>query len=260
MGAWAHGRMGAWAEKVCTHWRLGTLMFIPAIDLKDGQVVQLVQGKRLALASDDVFAWVERFKNYPKVQVIDLDGALESGANDFLVRRICKHLPCRVGGGIRSIARAESVLEAGATHVIVSSVLFRDARLDLDFARALADRVGRERIIAAVDSFGGKVVIRGWTEATLLTAPEAAQELEPFCGEFLYTHVDTEGLMRGIDMTAVSAVRQATSRPLTAAGGITTREEILALDAMGVDAVVGMAVYTGTLSLDDEALRPPAAR
>jgi phosphoribosylformimino-5-aminoimidazole carboxamide ribotide isomerase len=232
-------------------------MFIPAIDLKDGQVVQLIQGKRLALASDDVFAWVERFASYPKVQVIDLDGALESGANDFLVRRICKHLPCRVGGGIRSIARAERVLEAGATHVIVSSALFRGGRVDKDFARDLAGRVGRDRVIAAVDSFGGRVVTRGWTETTSITTIEAVRELDAYCGEFLYTHVDTEGLMRGIDMTAVAAVRQATDKPLTAAGGITTREEILALDAMGVDAVVGMAVYTGTLSLDDEALRPP---
>jgi phosphoribosylformimino-5-aminoimidazole carboxamide ribotide isomerase len=231
-------------------------MFIPAIDLKGGQVVQLVQGKRLALASDDVFAWVERFAKYPKVQVIDLDGALESGANDLLVRRICKHLPCRVGGGIRTIERAQTLLDAGARAVIVSSALFRDGQVDVDFARRLAERVGRDRIIAAVDSFGGKVVIRGWTEATACTPAEAARTLAPYCGELLYTHVDTEGLMRGIDMDAVRAVRDATDLPLTAAGGITTREEILALDALGVDAVIGMAVYTGTLSLDDEALRP----
>jgi phosphoribosylformimino-5-aminoimidazole carboxamide ribotide isomerase len=231
-------------------------MFIPAIDLKGGQVVQLIQGKRLAIASDDVFAWVERFAKYPKVQVIDLDGALESGANDALVRRICASLPCRVGGGIRTIERAEALLAAGARQVIVSSALFRAGQVDIDFARALAERVGRERVIAAVDSFGGKVVIRGWTEATACTAVEAARTLAPFCGEFLYTHVDTEGLMRGIDMAAVKAVRNASDLPLTAAGGITTREEILALDAIGVDAVVGMAVYTGTLSLDDDALRP----
>ncbi len=232
-------------------------MLIPSIDLKDGQVVQLVQGKRLALASDDVFAWVRKFERYPKVQVIDLDGALESGANDFLVRRICKHLPARVGGGIRSVERAQAVLAAGATHVIVSSALFKDGQLDLDFARKLALAVGVGKIIAAVDSFEGKVVIRGWRESTLMTAADAAGALEPYCAEFLYTHVDTEGLMRGIDMSAVQAVRQATARPLTAAGGITTKEEILALDAMNVDAVVGMAIYTGTLSLDDPALQPP---
>lgn len=232
-------------------------MLIPSIDLKGGQVVQLVQGRDLALASDDVFAWVKKFERYPKVQLIDLDGALESGANDFLVRRVCKHLRCRVGGGVRSVERAQTILSAGATHVIVSSALFRDGLLDLDFAERLAAAVGVERVICAVDSFGGKIVIRGWRESTSMTAVEAVKTLEPFCSEFLYTHVDTEGLMGGIDMGAVQAVRAATSRALTAAGGITTKEEIVALDALKIDAVVGMAIYTGTLSLEDPALQPP---
>lgn len=232
-------------------------MLIPSIDLKGGQVVQLVQGRDLALASDDVFAWVKKFERYPKVQLIDLDGALESGANDFLVRRVCKHLRCRVGGGVRSVERAQTILSAGATHVIVSSALFRDGQLDLDFAERLAAAVGVERVICAVDSFGGKIVIRGWRESTSMTAVEAVKTLEPFCSEFLYTHVDTEGLMGGIDMGAVQAVRAATSRALTAAGGITTKEEIVALDALKIDAVVGMAIYTGTLSLEDPALQPP---
>jgi phosphoribosylformimino-5-aminoimidazole carboxamide ribotide isomerase len=233
-------------------------MLIPSIDLKGGQVVQLVQGRDLALASDDVFAWVRKFEGYPKVQLIDLDGALESGANDFLVRRICKHLRCRVGGGVRSVERAQTVLSAGATHVIVSSSLFRDGTLDLDFAKRLADTVGVDRVIGAVDSFAGKVVIRGWRESTSMTAVDAVKALEPYCSEFLYTHVDTEGLMRGIDMAAVEAVRAATTRALTAAGGITTKAEILALSALKIDAVVGMAIYTGTLSLDDPDLQPPA--
>lgn len=235
-------------------------MFIPAIDLKGGQVVQLVQGKRLALASDDIDAWVRKFANYPKVQLIDLDGALETGANDAIVRRICAQLPCRVGGGVRTIARARALVDAGAREVIVSSALFKDGRVDLAFAQALAEAIGVERIVAAVDSAGGKVVIRGWTEATQLTAVEAVRALEPFCAGFLYTHVDTEGLMQGIDMDAVRAVRAATGKPLTAAGGIRTREEILTLDALGIDAVVGMAVYTGALSLDDPALQPAMPR
>lgn len=224
-------------------------MLIPSIDLKSGQVVQLVQGKRLALASDDVFAWVERFRGFPKVQVIDLDGAMEAGANDFLVRRICHDLPCRVGGGVRTVERATQLLEAGAHAVIVSSALFREGKPDLAFAERLAAAVGPERVIAAVDSSGGRVVIRGWTEATATTAVEAARAFEPFCGEFLYTHVDTEGLMGGIPMEAVREVRDATSRRLVAAGGITTQQEIDALDEMGVDAVVGMAVYTGRLDI-----------
>lgn len=222
-------------------------MLIPSIDLKGGQVVQLVQGKRLALASDDVFAWVERFRGFAKVQLIDLDGALESGANDFLVRRICHDLPCRVGGGVRTVERARQLLDAGARAVIVSSALFRDGRPDLAFAERLARAVGPEHVIAAVDSSGGRVVIRGWTEATSTTAVDAARAFEPYCAEFLYTHVDTEGLMGGIPMDAVREVRAATSRRLTAAGGITTQAEIDALDEMGVDAVVGMAIYTGRL-------------
>jgi phosphoribosylformimino-5-aminoimidazole carboxamide ribotide isomerase len=224
-------------------------MLIPAIDLRDGQVVQLVQGKRLALATDDWQSWVEKFRPFPKVQLIDLDAAMERGANEPLLRKICTEKACRVGGGIRSVARAQHVLSLGATHVIVSSALFKAGQLDLEFAARLVDAVGRERIIAAVDSSQGVVTIRGWQEATAVTAVEAAKALEPYCDEFLYTNVDTEGLMAGIPMDAVRAVRDATSRRVVAAGGITTQEEIDHLDAIGVDAVVGMAIYTGRLAL-----------
>ena len=225
-------------------------MLIPSIDLKGGRVVQLVQGERLAIESDDLDGWVARFSGFPKVQLIDLDAAMGSGTNDTLVRQVAPRLRSRVGGGIRSIERAREVLDYGAVAIIVSSSLFRNGQPDLAFARSLADAVGPERVIAAVDSRGGRVVIRGWTEPVDVTAAEAARALEPYCGEFLYTHVDREGLMSGTDITAVQAVAQATSRPVTAAGGITTREEIDTLDAAGIDAVVGMALYTGTLSLN----------
>ncbi len=225
-------------------------MLIPAIDLKGGQVVQLVQGKRLALATDDWEGWLERFAAFPKLQLIDLDAAMETGANEPLMQAICARRPCRVGGGIRTVERARHVLGLGATHVIVSSALFRDGDIDLDFARQLAEAVGRERVIAAVDSSQGRVTIRGWQETTNVTAAEAARALEPYCDEFLYTHVDTEGLMQGIPLDAVEAVRRATTRRVVAAGGITTQEEIDTLDRMGVDAVVGMAIYTGRLKVD----------
>ena len=228
-------------------------MLIPSIDLKGGRVVQLVQGERLAIESDDLDGWISRFSRYSKVQLIDLDAALGSGTNDQLVRQVALRLPCRVGGGIRSVERAREVLGYGALAVIVSSALFRNGRPDLEFARSLAAAVGVDRVIAAVDSKGGRVVIRGWTEPVEVTAVEAAQALEPYCGEFLYTHVDREGLMTGTDMAAVHAVAAATRRPVTAAGGITTRAEIEALDAAGIDAVVGMAIYTGTLALDEDA-------
>jgi phosphoribosylformimino-5-aminoimidazole carboxamide ribotide isomerase len=225
-------------------------MLIPSIDLQGGKIVQLVQGERLAVQTDDVDAWVARFTGYPKVQLIDLDAAKGEGDNSALVARICGLLPCRVGGGIRTVERAEATLAAGATKVILGSSLFRDGAVDVDFAGCLSERVGRERLIAAVDGRGGRVVVHGWRTELELTPADAMQRLEPFFSEFLYTHVDLEGLMRGTDMAAISALRAATRRALTAAGGITTREEIDQLEAMGVDAVVGMAIYTGRLSLE----------
>jgi len=226
-------------------------MLIPSIDLQGGRIVQLVQGERLALEATDPEPWLARFARFPRVQLIDLDAAKGEGDNAELVAMICGRLPCRVGGGIRSIDRAEVVLDAGAHAVIVSSALFRDGGVDLDFAAALAEAIGPERVVAAVDSRGGHVAIHGWRTVLPITAVDAVRALEPFCGEFLYTHVDTEGLMRGTDMAAILAVRRATTRRLTAAGGITTRDEIDRLHAEGVDAVVGMAIYTGQLALDD---------
>jgi phosphoribosylformimino-5-aminoimidazole carboxamide ribotide isomerase len=225
-------------------------MLIPSIDLKGGAVVQLVQGERLAIRDDDVFRWVRRFERFPKVQVIDLDAAMGAGDNLDLVRQIAGALSCRVGGGIRTVARAQDILAAGAQQVIIGSALFKDGRPNVEFARTLAEAVGADRVIAAVDSRGGHVVIHGWKTALPVTAVEAVHAFEPYCGEFLYTHVDTEGLMGGTDKAAILAVRRATTRRVTAAGGITTRAEIDELDAAGVDAVVGMALYTGALDVD----------
>lgn len=223
-------------------------MLIPSIDLQRGRIVQLVQGEKLAVESNDVEAWISRFSGYPKVQLIDLDAAKAEGRNDALVREICGRLPCRVGGGIRSIERAREVLAMGATHVILSSAFFTALGPDLDFAGALADAVGRERIIAAVDSRGGRVAIHGWRTVLEVRTVDAVRALEPYVDEFLYTHVDLEGLMRGTDLDAVQAVRASTSRPVTAAGGISSHEEVAKLDALGVDAVVGMAIYTGRMN------------
>src|SRR5438046_174218 len=225
-------------------------MLIPSIDLQGGAVVQLIQGERLAIRDDDVFRWVRRFERFPKVQVIDLDAATGVGDNLAIVRQIASSLSCRVGGGIRTIARAEDVLAAGAQQIIAGSALFKNGQPDLGFAKALAGAVGVDRVIAAVDSRGGHVVIHGWKTSLALTAVDAVRALEPYCGEFLYTHVDTEGLMGGTNMDAIRSVRAATTRRVTAAGGITTQKEIDDLDAIGVDAVVGMAIYSGALNPD----------
>ena len=225
-------------------------MLIPSIDLQNGAVVQLVQGERLAIRDDDIFKWVRKFERFPKVQVIDLDAAMGRGDNLAIVRQIAPALSCQVGGGIRTVERAKEVLAAGARKIIASSALFKDGTPNLEFANQLADGVGVDQVIGAVDSKGGQVVIHGWKTALPITAADAVKALEPFCGEFLYTHVDNEGLMRGTNFEAILAVRDATRRRVTAAGGITTREEIDDLDALGVDAVVGMALYTGALKLE----------
>ena len=232
-------------------------MLIPAIDLQGGAVVQLVQGERLAIRDDDVFRWVRRFARFPKVQVIDLDAAMGRGDNVAVVRQIAGSLTCRVGGGIRSIERARDILSAGAQAVIAGSALFKDGQPDLDFARRMADAIGAERLIAAVDSRGGQVVVHGWKTPLPLTAVEAVRALEPYCAEFLYTYVDAEGLMGGTNIPAILEVRRATTRRVTAAGGITTQNEIDTLHAQGVDAVAGMAVYTGALKLGDLDGEPP---
>ncbi len=224
-------------------------MLIPSIDLQNGHVVQLVQGDKLAITAPDAEPWIVKFSGFPRVQLIDLDAAMGRGDNAAIVADICRRLPCRVGGGIRSVARAQAVLAGGAHAVIASSALFKDGGVDVAFAASLADAVGAEHVIAAVDSRGGHVAIHGWKTVLPITAVEAARALEPYCAEFLYTHVDAEGLMQGTNMPAILDVRRATSRRLTAAGGITTWAEIDALDAAGVDAVVGMAVYTGQLPL-----------
>lgn len=222
---------------------------IPSIDLQGGRIVQLVQGERLAVESSDIDGWIERFRGRSKVQLIDLDAAKQQGSNDELVRQICSQLPCRVGGGIRSLDRARRVLDAGATEVIVGSALFTSNRIDFAFAADLEEAFGHERLIAAVDGRGGRVAVNGWRSMLPITPLEAICGLEPFFGEFLYTHVDREGLMQGTDLDAISVLRAATARRLTAAGGITTADEIWRLDALGVDAVVGMAIYTGRLDV-----------
>lgn len=227
-------------------------MLIPSIDLQGGRIVQLVQGEHLAVESSDIDAWVRRFSRYRKVQLIDLDAAKGEGENRDLVSQICARLPCRVGGGIRTVDRAREVLALGATRVIIGSALFRDGRVDDEFARTLSDAIGRDRVIAAVDSRAGGVVTHGWRTRLALSAVDAVRALEPFVAEFLYTHVDREGLMQGTDISAVRAVRSATNRAVTAAGGITTPAEVDELHAMGVDAVVGMAIYTGRFTLPED--------
>ena len=224
-------------------------MLIPSIDLQGGRIVQLVQGERLALESDDFDGWIAKFASFSAVQLIDLDAAKNAGDNAPLVASICGRLPCRVGGGIRDAERAHAVLAAGARKVIVGSALFRGGDPDLGLAQALSDRFGADRLIAAVDARGGRVVIDGWRTQLRISPVDAVHALEAFFGEFLFTNVDVEGLMQGIDRDAIAAVRHATTRAVTAAGGVTTQDEVDWLASIGVDAVAGMAIYTGRLKI-----------
>ena len=220
-------------------------MLIPSIDLMGGKVVQLVQGKKKALEFDDSEEWVARFSKYPLVQLIDLDAAMGKGNNSALVAEIARRLPCQVGGGIRSLEAARAMLDTGAKRVIVASALFADGRLDERFAEALADGVRNNQLVFALDAIGGRVAIHGWRKLTEVTPLEMIRSLDAYCAAFLYTHVDTEGLLQGFPQDVIRPLREATTRQLIAAGGIRSQDEIDALHAIGVDAVVGMAIYSG---------------
>lgn len=223
-------------------------MLIPSIDLMEGKIVQLIQGSKKALESTDLETWIERFSRYPLVQLIDLDAAMGKESNQTLVERFVARLPCQVGGGIRSVGAAQGMLRSGARRIIIGSSLIRDGQINTGFAEEMAREVGLERLVFAIDSRGGKVAIGGWTQTTEISPMEMMRALEPWCAAFLYTHIDTEGLMQGIPFDVVSRLRHASKRQLIVAGGITSAAEVDRLDCIGVDAVVGMAIYTGKLN------------
>jgi len=222
-------------------------MLIPSIDLMGGKIVQLVQGEKKKLEFDNFDYWIDRFSSYPVVQLIDLDAARGAGDNRSLVQQIVSRLNCQVGGGIRNLETARELLNIGARKVIIGSALLTEGRINQEYARLLADTLPRSALMFALDSRGGRVAIDGWRTQTAVTAFDMIRELEPFCESFLYTHIDTEGLMGGIPMDTVQAIRSATRRHLVVAGGITEQWEIDTLDALGIDAVVGMALYAGKI-------------
>ena len=225
-------------------------MLIPSIDLLGGRIVQLVQGEKLRLAFDDFEYWIEKFSRFPLVQLIDLDAAMRQGDNSDLVAQIAKRLPCQAGGGIHSIERARQVLDAGAQRVIIGSALFSsEGAVNTGFAAGLAEAIGPARIVAGIDTKNGRIAVKGWKAQVALTPDEAIPQLDPYASAFLYTHVDGEGLMQGFPMETAARLRKLTDRQLIVAGGIRSQQEVDALDALGADAVVGMAVYTELLAV-----------
>lgn len=228
-------------------------MLIPCIDLQGGQAVQLVHGRRRELAVADVFGLLHKFRKYPWLHVIDLDAAIGKGSNDDLARALCTQaritfgMKVRFGGGIRTIPRAKKVAEWETSQIIVGSAVFRGGKVNLRFLRQLERAVNRKRIVIALDTSKGRITIHGWRRRIVLQTEEVMAQLEPFCAGFLCTDVEREGTMMGANMKWYQKLREATRHLIIAAGGISTKREIAALDEIGMDAAVGMALYKNRL-------------
>jgi phosphoribosylformimino-5-aminoimidazole carboxamide ribotide isomerase len=226
-------------------------VIIPCIDLMDGKVVQLVQGREKALEGDAPLTMLERFAAFPEIQVIDLDAAMDRGSNDAIVEMLASRSVARVGGGVRTPDRASKLIAQGAHKVIVGTSAFTSAGVNYALLGDINAAVSAERIVIALDSKGGRVVVKGWKESIGLRAEDVLRDLEPYCSGFLCTYVDKEGMMQGTDLGWFRRLRAATSHEITAAGGITTLDDIRALQAMNVHAALGMAIYTGRLNLKE---------
>ena len=218
-------------------------MIIPCIDLMGGKVVQLIQGREKFLELPDPLAVLAKFADYPQIQVIDLDGALGRGDHSEIIRELCRRKPCRVGGGIRTVEKAVQVIAGGALKVIIGSSAFTSDGINSAFLENLLAALPREKLMIAVDCLGDRVAIRGWRETLPLSSAQALGQLEPYCSEFLCTYIDAEGKLQGTNLAWFKNLRAATQLPVTAAGGITTDEEIKALEEIGMNAALGMAIY-----------------
>jgi phosphoribosylformimino-5-aminoimidazole carboxamide ribotide isomerase len=217
----------------------------------DGKVVQLVQGREKALEGKSLDEMLQMFEGFPHIQVIDLDAAIGQGSNDDLVEYLARRATIRVGGGVRTVERAQTLRAQGAYRVIVGTAAFSSDGPNTAFLEALAAKIGPDNITLALDSKDGRIVVKGWREATQYTAVEMAAQLEPYCSGFLCTYVDKEGMMQGTDLDWFRRLRAATDLDITAAGGITTMDDIRALTAMRIHCAVGMAIYTGRLDLNE---------
>jgi phosphoribosylformimino-5-aminoimidazole carboxamide ribotide isomerase len=226
-------------------------VLIPSIDLMGGKIVQLVQGARKELEFDDFEVWAARFANFPLVQLIDLDAAMGRDPNSKLIEFFVTRLPCQVGGGIRSLQEARRILQLGAQRVILGSALVQNGKINIALAKQFALELGESKLVFGIDAKAGKIAIRGWREITEISPIQMIKVLDPFCSAFLYTHIDTEGLMTGLPLEAIRPLREATSKQLIVAGGIATSAEVEHLHQLGIDAVVGMALYSGRMTLPD---------
>lgn len=226
-------------------------MIIPCIDLMDGKVVQLKQGREKVLEGQSPDEMLAMFEGFPQIQVIDLDAAMGRGSNGHLVEHFARRATVRAGGGVRTLQRAQELVREGAFRVIIGTAAFSAHGPNVPFLSTLAEVIGAERLTIALDSKCGRIVVKGWRESTRWTALDVIGELEPYCSGFLCTYVDKEGLMEGTDLEWFRSLRRATTRELIAAGGITTLDDAKTLTAMDVHCAIGMSIYTGRLSLGD---------
>ncbi|MFC1730518.1 bifunctional phosphoribosyl-AMP cyclohydrolase/phosphoribosyl-ATP diphosphatase HisIE [candidate division KSB1 bacterium] len=216
-------------------------MLIPSIDLMDGKAVQLKQGKEKVLERDDVFELAKQFSVYGEIAVIDLDAAMGRGNNFQLIKKLCRIADCRVGGGIRTIEGAKKLLSAGAKKVIIGT------KANPKFLAELP----KDRIIIAIDAKEGFVMKDAWTNKTSKSPQEKIIELDKYCSEFLFTDIDKEGLMKGVDIQKVRELQMLTKNRITYAGGIKSTDEIKKLERMRVNSQLGMALYKGIIDLND---------
>lgn len=228
-------------------------MLIPCIDLQSGQAVQLVHGRKRELAVADVFGLLEQFKSHQWLHIIDLDAAVGTGNNNALAEKLCLaarkryKFKVRIGGGIRTVARAAEIAVWGANQIIIGSAAFQDGKLNIRFLRALNKKIPRKKIVIALDSADGHITIHGWRRKLSLRPEEVMPRLEAYCSAFLCTDVDREGTMSGANLAWFRKLRNATTHSVIAAGGIKTHREISSLEQIGMDAAVGMSLYKNRL-------------
>lgn len=239
-------------------------MVISSIDLKNGKVVQLKNGKDLVLEREDADALITDFNFYGEVAIIDLDAALgninEKGetANTALLKSLLRKGNVRTGGGVRSVKRAKELISLGAEKVIIGSSAWASAEeqksgaiLNTAFLDELAAAIGKERIIISVDAIKGVIAVKGWTETAGISLLDGAKAAEKYASELLFTCVEKEGCMQGTDMEQVKALREAVKCRIVVAGGVSTVEEITQIEKIGCDVQLGMALYTGKVALKD---------
>ena len=217
-------------------------MIIPSIDLMNGKAVQLKQGKEKVLEKDNVFELAKYYSRFGDVAVIDLDSAFGNGNdNEKLIKELCKIVPCRVGGGIRTVEKAKRLIAYGAKKIIIGTAASEE----------FLSKLPKDRVIVAIDCKNGKITTQGWTKEIDKTPIDYINRFDDLCSGYLYTVVEKEGMMQGCDFDSIQKTRKATKKEFTAAGGISTIEEIVKLNQMDINTQLGMSIYTGAVKLEE---------